>query len=116
MGMFYSYLGREAERMREEGVRLRVIGRRDRFSPRLVKAIERAEALTAGGSEGDLVIAADYGGHWDIANAARQLAEQVEKGELAAAAEGGDKRILVEHLREHEFRRMAGPGRSEADE
>ncbi|GMG87508.1 polyprenyl diphosphate synthase [Biformimicrobium ophioploci] len=85
MGMFYSYLGREAERMREEGVRLRVIGRRDRFSPRLVKAIERAEALTAGGSEGDLVIAADYGGHWDIANAARQLAEQVEKGELAAA-------------------------------
>ncbi|AOS98515.1 Ditrans,polycis-undecaprenyl-diphosphate synthase ((2E,6E)-farnesyl-diphosphate specific) [Microbulbifer aggregans] len=80
MSLFHSYLGREARRMRDEGVRLRVIGRRDRFSPRLQKAIAEAEAVTAGGERGTLVIAADYGGRWDIARAARQMAEEVAAG------------------------------------
>ncbi|KUJ84322.1 di-trans,poly-cis-decaprenylcistransferase [Microbulbifer flavimaris] len=80
MSLFHSYLGREARRMKEEGVRLRVIGRRDRFSPRLQKAIAEAESATAGGERGTLVIAADYGGRWDIAEAARQMAEEVAAG------------------------------------
>jgi undecaprenyl diphosphate synthase len=80
MSLFHSYLGREARRMRDEGVRLRVIGRRDRFSPRLQKAIAEAESLTAGGERGTLVIAADYGGRWDITEAARQMAEEVAAG------------------------------------
>ncbi|WP_237065640.1 polyprenyl diphosphate synthase [Microbulbifer guangxiensis] len=84
MSLFHSYLGREARRMREEGVRLRVIGRRDRFSPRLQKAIADAEAVTAAGERGTLVIAADYGGRWDIARAARQMAEEVAAGTRTA--------------------------------
>ncbi len=84
MSLFYSYLRKEARRMAEEGVRLRVIGRRDRLSERLQRAITEAEDITRDGNQGNLVIAADYGGQWDIANAARQLAEQVAAGEREA--------------------------------
>lgn len=80
MSLFHSYLRKEARRMREEGVRLRVIGRRDRFSPRLQRAIAEAEEITRDGSQGNLVIAADYGGQWDIAQAARAVAEEVAAG------------------------------------
>ncbi|MDQ2075328.1 polyprenyl diphosphate synthase [Marinimicrobium sp. ABcell2] len=84
MSLFLVYLKQESKELRKKGVRLRVIGNRDRFSPNLQKAIAAAEHLTR---EGDttLVIAADYGGRWDIAQAARRLAEQVEAGELSAA-------------------------------
>src|SRR5690606_18077756 len=61
----------------------RVIGNRDRFSQSLQKAIVAAEDLTREGTT-TLVIAADYGGRWDIAQAARRLAERVELGELAS--------------------------------
>lgn len=82
MTLFLTYLTREAKRLKKESVRLRVVGNRARFSPRICKAIDKAEAIA---SEGDttLVIAADYGGRWDIANAARQLAEQVVNGSLS---------------------------------
>ncbi|WP_193164560.1 polyprenyl diphosphate synthase [Microbulbifer hainanensis] len=80
MSLFHSYLRKEARRMREEGVRLRVIGRRDRFSPRLQRAITEAEEITRDGERGNLVIAADYGGRWDIAQAARTMAEEVAAG------------------------------------
>ncbi|MBN8431129.1 di-trans,poly-cis-decaprenylcistransferase [Microbulbifer salipaludis] len=84
MTLFHSYLRREARKMHEQGVRLRVIGRRDRFSQRLQRAIAEAEALTREGTSGTLVIAADYGGRWDIAQAARLLAEEVARGERSA--------------------------------
>ncbi|AFU98266.1 di-trans,poly-cis-decaprenylcistransferase [Simiduia agarivorans SA1 = DSM 21679] len=84
MSLFLLYLQREAKKLKAEGVALRVVGRRDRFSPKVLAAIEAAEALTQGG-ETTLVIAADYGGRWDIAEAARQLAQQVVDGELALA-------------------------------
>ncbi len=71
MGLFYNYLKREAKELAKEGVALRVIGRRDRFSKRLKKAIEQAEEIACDG-DATLIIAADYGGCWDIANAAQQ--------------------------------------------
>ncbi|WP_346836893.1 polyprenyl diphosphate synthase [Microbulbifer sp. SAOS-129_SWC] len=80
MSLFHSYLRKEARRMQEEGVRLRVIGRRDRFSARLQRAIAEAEEITCAGTRGNLVIAADYGGQWDIAQAARAMAEEVAAG------------------------------------
>lgn len=82
MSLFYAYLRREARKLRDEGVALRVIGRRDRFSPKLQKAIAEAESIAAEG-EATLVIAADYGGRWDIAQASQKLALAVQSGELA---------------------------------
>lgn len=84
MGLFHSYLKKEARELAKEGVRLKVIGNRTRFSPRLKKAIEEAEAIAVDG-DSTLVIAADYGGQWDIANAARQLAEDVQAGRCTPA-------------------------------
>ncbi len=81
MKLFNSYLESEVERLKEEGIELRVIGGRDRFSSSLLARIESAEAATKGGKL-KLVICADYGGQWDIANAAQQLAKKVVAGEL----------------------------------
>lgn len=81
MGLFYSYLKREARRLAEEQVKLKVIGNRSRFSESLLRAIEEAENTA---SEGDatLVIAADYGGQWDMAQAARKLMDEVIAGRI----------------------------------
>lgn len=82
MGLFLSYLKREAKKLNAENVQVRVIGDRSRFSNRIQKAIAEAEAIASSG-ERTLVIAADYGGKWDIANAAKTIAQQVAAGELS---------------------------------
>ncbi|MGL6161523.1 polyprenyl diphosphate synthase [Microbulbifer sp.] len=96
MSLFHSYLRKEAARMCEEGIRLRVVGRRDRFSARLQRAIAEAEEITSECSRGNLVIAADYGGRWDIANAARTLAEEVASG--VRAPESITEEVLADYL------------------
>ena len=83
MTLFSTYLKREVKKLHKDGVRVRFIGRRDRFSKGLLKQMEQAERLTAENPDTTLVIAVDYGGQWDIANAARQLAVQVKAGDLA---------------------------------
>jgi undecaprenyl diphosphate synthase len=54
------YLRKETRRCLENGVRLQVIGRRDRLDPKLVMAIERTEAATAAGATLTLRVAVDY--------------------------------------------------------
>jgi undecaprenyl diphosphate synthase len=82
MSLFYLYLSNEAKKLKKEGVRLRVMGSRERFSPKLLKAIDKAEKVAC---EGDrtLVIAADYGGQWDVVQAAKKIAQKVQQGECA---------------------------------
>lgn len=82
MTLFHHYLTNESKKLKKEGVRLQVVGSRERFSKKVLKAIEKAESIACEGPR-TLVIAADYGGQWDIAQAARQLAVQVQSGELA---------------------------------
>lgn len=96
MGLFLSYLTKEAKKLAQNKVRLQVIGSRQRFSAALNKAIVAAEAITAA-AETDtvLTIAADYGGRWDITQAAQKLAEQVKSGELQPEA------ITEDHLQQH---------------
>jgi len=82
MKLFDSYLASEVAELKSEGVELRVIGSRERFSKGLLKRIEHAESETKGGDL-KLIICADYGGQWDIAQAAKQLAFDVQSGELS---------------------------------
>jgi undecaprenyl diphosphate synthase len=82
MALFSTYLSNEKKKLKEENVSLRIIGDRSRFSAKLCKLIEDAEAFTAGG-DSILAIAADYGGRWDVTNAARKLAEACVRGEIA---------------------------------
>jgi undecaprenyl diphosphate synthase len=83
MSLFLLYLKNEAKALKKKDVSLRVIGNRSRFSPAIQKAIAAAENITRDGKT-TLVIAADYGGRWDIAEAAQKLAEQVACGALKA--------------------------------
>jgi len=68
--LFRSYVVRETGAMREAGVRLSVIGRRDRLARSLVDAIEVAEAATAGGHRLHLRLAIDYSAREAIVQAA----------------------------------------------
>jgi undecaprenyl diphosphate synthase len=82
MSLFLLYLKKEARELHKKGVRLRVIGNRSRFSPAIQKAIETAEETTRDGQT-TLVIAADYGGRWDIAQAAQKAAMDVMAGQIS---------------------------------
>jgi undecaprenyl diphosphate synthase len=82
MELFLSALRREAKRLAENGIRLRIIGDRTRFHHELQVAMAEAEALTAGHDKFVLQVAANYGGQWDIVQAAQQLASQVRAGTL----------------------------------
>lgn len=92
MQLFSVYLNNEVKKLHGDGVRLRFIGRRDRLRASLQNKMAAAEALTAGNTSSTLVIAVDYGGQWDIANAAQELARRVARGEL-----------LPEQIDEHSF-------------
>ncbi len=100
MSLFLLYLKNEAKALKKKNVALRVIGNRERFSPSIQKAIADAEKLTAGGST-TLVIAADYGGRWDIAQSAKYLAEKVAAGELSP--EQIDEELLDQHISTHDL-------------
>ncbi|TVZ38339.1 undecaprenyl diphosphate synthase [Alteromonadaceae bacterium 2753L.S.0a.02] len=84
MGLFHTYLKKEARKLAEENVALKVIGNRERFSKKLLNAIAEAESIASVG-EASLVIAADYGGCWDITQSAQRLANEVASGRMSSA-------------------------------
>ncbi len=84
MELFMSALRKEVRRLRRNGIRLRVIGERSAFGPRLQQQMVEAERATAAAEGMILQVAANYGGRWDIVQAARQLAVALAAGELRA--------------------------------
>lgn len=82
MGLFRSMLESEHDSLCDEGVRFRVIGDRSGLDEALVAQIEHTEAATRDNERLDLVLAANYGGRWDIAAAARHLAAEAAAGRL----------------------------------
>lgn len=85
LALLSRYLRNEVRSLHEDGVRVRFIGERSRFSDRQQKLMREAEELTANNAVSTVVIAVDYGGQWDIAQAVQKLAVQVQNGELAPA-------------------------------
>ena len=74
MRLLKRYLVSETARCLENGVRLSVIGRRDRLAADLVRTIENTERLTASGKKLHLQLAVDYSARAAIAQAAASLA------------------------------------------
>ena len=66
-------LQKRVVKMHQNNMRLRVIGDRSRFSEAMRRSIDEAEAMTRGNTGLTLTIAADYGGRWDILQAANAL-------------------------------------------
>ncbi|WP_411358566.1 polyprenyl diphosphate synthase [Pseudidiomarina salilacus] len=96
MDLFFTVLKREVKKLHKHNVRLRIIGDKNGFSNKLQQRIAEAEALTAENTALTLNIAANYGGRWDISQAAKQLALAVEAGKLAANEIDEDQ--LAQHL------------------
>jgi undecaprenyl diphosphate synthase len=82
MELFMTALQREVNKLHKNNVCLRIIGDISAFSADLKKLIADAEQLTKSNSGLTLVIAANYGGHWDIVEAAKRLARRIEQGTL----------------------------------
>jgi undecaprenyl diphosphate synthase len=74
MSLFRRYLRSESCELRDQGVRLQVIGRRDRLPHTVISAIEEAEATTAAGARLLLRLAVDYSSRQALLEAARRCA------------------------------------------
>ncbi len=82
LDLMRNMLEKDLDELNEREVRLRVIGDRSRFSSDLQMQMNRAEALTRTNNRMTLNIAANYGGRWDITEAARSMARDVRDGLL----------------------------------
>lgn len=97
MELFMMVLTKEVKRLHKNDVRLKLIGDTRRFSSRLQDKIANAEALTAQ-NKGLLTlnIAANYGGRWDIVNAAKQAVTQLQNA--GESLDSLDEERFSEHL------------------
>lgn len=91
-----AYLDGEAQRLAEEGIRLRVIGRREGLPEDVRAAIEKVEATTAGGTRANLTLALNYGGRDEIVDACRAIAAKAAAGEIRP--EAIDQQTVSQHL------------------
>ena len=76
MDLFNSYLKSEVAKCQENGIRLSIIGRRDRLQPKIVELIEHAEKETVGGKNLHLRVAVDYSSKEMILQAAIRLSQE----------------------------------------
>ena len=83
MDLFMYVLTKEVKRLHKHNIRFKVIGDLSRFSSKLQKNIDKSERLTEKNTGLVLSVAANYGGRWDIAQAAKNLASQVKAGEMS---------------------------------
>lgn len=109
MDLLAKALAREVPQLCEDGVRVHFVGNREGLSDKVREGLERAEALTAGNNRLVLNVCFNYGGRWDITQAAAALAsrgEPITEASLHAAMgmahvpdpdllirTGGEKRI-----------------------
>ncbi|HEY5209500.1 MAG TPA: isoprenyl transferase [Stellaceae bacterium] len=84
MGLLRHYLRAEIADLHRNGVRLRIIGDRERLSADIITLIDNGERLTRDNERLHLTIALSYGGRAEIALAARRLAQLAAQGELDA--------------------------------
>lgn len=95
MDLFMYVLTKEVKRLHKHNIRFQVIGDTSRFSSKLQKNIEKSEQLTVDNTGLVLSIAANYGGRWDIANAAKDLAQQVQDNLISP--QDINENLLQEH-------------------
>lgn len=86
MKLFLNVLQLEINQLHKNNVQIRFIGNTSRFHPELLTWIEKAKQLTATNTGLKLVIAIDYGGRWDIVEAAKKIAMDVQQGTLSPDA------------------------------
>ena len=83
MSLLDEFLRRETPTLIENRIRLRAVGRLESLPPRVLDRLRRVMERTAQHDRMTLTLALSYGGRQEIVDAARRLAEQVRRGELA---------------------------------
>ena len=96
MDLFLRSLRKQARELAGNGVCLRFIGDRARLSPELQQAMVDAESAVIATVRLTLNIAVNYGGRWDIVNAARALAREAQAGNIEPDAI--DQQSFERHL------------------
>jgi undecaprenyl diphosphate synthase len=94
MDLLAMALSREVPQLQVEGVRIHFVGDRSRLADKVRRGLEQAEALTAGNSRMVLNICFNYGGRWDIAQAAAALAARGED----VTEESLDRAMALAHV------------------
>ena len=91
MNLIFLALTKELDYYNAKGIRIRVIGLRDRLPENVVRAIDEAEAATASNDKGQINICVNYGGHAEIVAATKRLiaegrtADEITEESFAAA-------------------------------
>lgn len=83
MNLLRRFIRKELEALAGEGIRIYVIGDYQAFDSDVVELIDRAIARTADNSKATLVVALNYGSQFEITEAARQIASDVQRGALS---------------------------------
>lgn len=96
MNLFLVTLDAEITRLHKNNIRLRFIGDISPFSPQLQAKMAEGVAETQDNSGLTLVIAVNYGGRWDLAEAAKTLAVKVSRQEISVEQINED--LLHQHL------------------
>jgi len=84
MDLFMGTLQSQVDKLDKNNIKLRIIGDKAAFSAKLQNKIEQAQVQTENNTGLTLVIAANYGGRWDIAQAFQQIIKKIDGGEIQA--------------------------------
>lgn len=92
MSLVLKLLTSDIKILEEHNVKLKVLGSRERVSPKILKAIDEAEARTAGNTHGTLVVCFNYGGQLEIVDACKKIVQE------GVAAEAVTPELIAQHL------------------
>lgn len=96
MELFMATLQKEVDTLDANNIRLKIIGDKSAFSEKLQAKILAAEQQTVNNTGLTLVIAANYGGRWDIAQAVRRISAEIQAGTLAVSEIS--EKLINDHL------------------
>ena len=96
MGLFLNALQTQIKKLHEHNIRLKIIGDTEAFSKKIQTHIQKAEQLTKNNTGLTLIIAANYGGQWDIIQATKKIALQLAQNQIGPDDINND--LIANHL------------------
>ena len=93
--LFLMVLKNETKKLKDNNIRLDIIGDLSVFTPEIQHLAEKAQQQLQNNTGLNLVIAANYGGQWDITEAAKKIATKAVNGEITP--ENIDKNVFGDH-------------------
>jgi undecaprenyl diphosphate synthase len=101
MDLFMTALKKEVKKLDKNNVQLHIIGGLEAFSDKIQERVKEAEAMTANNNGLKLIIAANYGGRWDILNSVRQIGEKIKTGEVEPS--DIDEQMIHQYMALHDY-------------